>query len=281
MDWWSATYTHILLMTAAVLLTYGRGMWTAFCALLALAGEPPPPAPAGHTAVVDDAALRLDRGQATEAVALLLRHARHGELAVDERRAAADVLVRAADVLAARGELKGAAVAADAAFTLAPDVGDRPTLSRYVLALALAIVDTDEAGARALADRAVVIDEGSVEGRALAARLAGTDSWVSGHLTLGAGVGLWITSVAGFVVAADRDRLIRSATDGDVDGLALERDVATGVMWTAAAAAAVTSGIGLALIFAHDPGPDPAWPHPFPALPSSTSTPTTPTRNPS
>jgi len=248
-------------------------MWTLICALLAVAGEP-------ATGVVDDAAARLERGQATEAVGLLLRHARQGELADADRRRAATLLARAANVLAGGGEMKGAAVAADAAFTLDPEGSDRPTLARHVLAWARAIVDDDEAGARALAERAGVIDGGNSEAVAFAAELAGTDSWTSGHLTLGAGLGLWISSVTGLVVAADRDRLIRSAGGADVEGLAFERDVATGVMWGAAAAAAVTSGIGLALIFAHDPGPDPVWPHPFPALPSLADASSTPTRTP-
>lgn len=240
-------------------------MWMAVCALLALAEAPVVPVAA---AVVDDADARLERGQATEAVGLLLRHARHGDLGPGDRRRAAVILARAADRLAAAGETKGAAVAADGAFTLDPTAGDRRTLARHVLAWATALVDDDDAGARALAERALAIDGELSEARALAEALAGTDSWVSGHLTLGAGVGLWITAVTGFVVAADRDRLSRSAGAADVDDLVFERDIAAGVMWGAAAAAAVTSGIGLALIVAHDPGPDPVWPHPFPAVPS-------------
>jgi hypothetical protein len=254
-------------------------MWMAVCALLALA-EAPPVQVAGGSPVVDDAEARLGRGQATEAVGLLVRHARHGDLNPGDRRRAALILARAADVLAAASELKGAAVAADGAFTLDPAAGDRATLARHVLAWATVLADDDDdPGARALAERAVAIDGDLVDAANLAARLAGTDSWTSGHLTLGAGVGLWITSVTGFVVAADRERLIRSApADVDVAGLAFERDVASGVMWTAAAAAAVTSGIGLALIVAHDPGPAPVWPHPFPAIPTSTSPATTATR---
>jgi hypothetical protein len=247
-------------------------MWTVFCAMLVVAGDP---RSVDGVGVVDDADARLGRGQPTVAVGLLLRHARQGELAAGERRRAAAVLAKAADALAGAGEVKGAAVAADAAFTLDPEGSQRPTLARHVLAYARAIVDDDEAGARALAERAVAIDSDYGEAVAFASGLAGTDSWISGHLTLGAGLGLWITSVTGLVVAADRERLLRSGGD-DVD--ALERDVATGVMWGAAAAAAVTSGIGLALIFAHDPGPDPVWPHPFPALPSMTAAPSTPTR---
>jgi hypothetical protein len=240
-------------------------MWMTVCALLALADAPVLPV---AVAVVDDADARLERGQATEAVGLLLRHARHGDLGPKDRRRAAVILARAADRLAADGEIKGAAVAADGAFSLDPTAGDRRTLARHVIVWAAALVDDDAAGARALAERALAIDGEFLEARALAEALAGTDSWVSGHLTLGAGVGLWITAVTGFVVAADRNRLIRSAVVADVDDLVFERDVAAGVMWGAAAAAAVTSGIGLALIVAHDPGPDPVWPHPFPAVPS-------------
>ena len=256
-------------------------MWMVVCAVLVVAGEaravdgPGADAAGAGAGVVDDADARLGRGQPTEAVGLLLRHARHGELAPHDRQRAAVVLAKAADALAGAGEVKGAAVAADAAFTLDPVGGDRPILARRVLAYARAIVEDDEAGARALAERAVAIDSSDGEAVAFAADLAGTDSWISGHLTLGAGLGLWITSVTGLVVAADRERLLRSGGD-DVD--ALERDVATGVMWGAAGAAAVTSGIGLALILSHDPGTDPVWPHPFPALPSMTTALSTPTR---
>lgn len=225
--------------------------------------------------VVAEAEARLDRGAVTEAVGLLLRHVRQDGLDDATRLRAGPLLARAADALAARDERKAAAVAADAAFSLAPTVVARPALAGHVVAFARVLASYDEAGARALAERALVIDGDNAEARILAAELAGMDTWVSGHLTLGAGVGLWAVSATAFVVGLERERLARSTihSRAEVDQLLLERTFAAGVAWPAAVGAAVCTGLGLALIFAHDPGPEAVWPHPFPALPTTTETP--------
>lgn len=225
--------------------------------------------------VVADAEIRLARGAATEAVGLLLRHARQGELDAPTRDRAGHLLARAADVLAERGELKGAAVAADAASTLAPGRSSRARLSAHVLAFARVLADDDDAGARALAGRAVAIDGDNADAGSLAAELAGMDTWVSGHVTLGAGAGLWIVSATACVAGLERERIMRSTvhTRPELDRLHLERSVAAAVAWPAAVAGAVGSGLGLALILAHDPRPAAVWPHPFPALASTTAAP--------
>ena len=217
----------------------------------------------------------LQNGQALPATAHLMRDLKVGA-DVDPAQAAL-LLARAAEVLADAGDVKAAAVAADAAWSLDGKVR-RPRASLLVTRYALALRESDPAGARALAERAVLQDGDNVEAAALAGSLAGSDTWTLGHLTVAGGLGLGIASLSSFVVGFGIEREIRGSVHetADVDGLLVQRGVAAGVAWPTAVGAVVASGVGLALIMAHHPGEEPVLPGAFAPLPAPPTAPPTP-----
>ncbi|MDP2344194.1 MAG: hypothetical protein Q8O67_24765 [Deltaproteobacteria bacterium] len=233
--------------------------------------DAPPVVDAAPPSALDVAEQRLEAGAAIEAVAMLLREQR---VALDRGSSAAErgrmsnLLGRAADVLADGGDIKAAAVAADASW----QIDGRPVRPRVALLLthyAERLRDSDPAAARAIAERALVVDPDNAAARALASSLAGSESWVNGHLTLGGGVGLAVVSSAAFVYGFDVERETRGSIHpaAEVDTLLFRRGIAAGVAWPSAVAAVIATGVGLALIMAHDPGPEPALPSPFAPLP--------------
>jgi hypothetical protein len=125
-------------------------------------------------------------------------------------------------------------------------------------------------------------DPHNAAARALEDELTGVDSWTAGHLTLGGGVALAVLSSSAFVFGFDVERQARGGVHDTkaLDGLLFERGVAAAVAWPAAAGAVVASGLGLALIMGHDPGPTPALPAPFSPLMTPLTTTTTTTTTP-
>ena len=191
-----------------------------------------------------------------------------------ERTRLSSLLGRAADLLADDGDIKAAAVAADASWQL----DGRPLRPRASLLLgryAESLSDSDPPAARAIAERAILADPDNAAARALATSLTGTDSWDNGHLTLGGGVGLAVLSSAAFVYGFDVERRARGAVHdrAEIDALLLQRGIAAGVGWPAAVGAVVATGLGLALIMSHDPGPVAVLPSPFTALPDDEDAP--------
>jgi hypothetical protein len=233
---------------------------------------PTPPADAAPPTPLDLAEQRLDAGAALEAVAMMLREQ---AVALDrgaseaERTRMSNLLGRAADILAESGDIKAAAVAADASWQI-DGRPMRPRVSLLLTRYAESLRDGQPAAARAIAERALAADADNAAARDLAASLAGSDSWETGHLTLGGGVGLAVLSSAAFVYGFDIERETRSSvhTGAEVDALLLRRGVAAGVAWPSAVAAVVATGLGLALIMGHDPGPEAVLPPPFAPLPT-------------
>ncbi len=224
-------------------------------------------------ASLDLAEKQLDEGAALEAVAALLAEQRApagGALSDSDRARMSNLLGRAADVLASNGAIKAAAVAADAGWLLE----GRPVRPRVSLLLgryAASVQESEPDVARAIAERALVADPDNSSARTLDASLRGADSWVNGHLTLGGGVGLAVLSSSAFVYGLDVERQARVSVHDTaaVDALLLRRGVAAGVAWPAAVGAVVATGLGLALIMSHDPGPEPLLPSPFVPLPAT------------
>ena len=229
-----------------------------------------------HDHVVDflaDAEARLDAGATTEAVGVLLAHVRAGELAVDERPRAAALFARAADLLASTDERKAAAVAGDAAAAL--DSAWNARSAGHLAAHAARLVASEPAAARGLAERALALHPETPVAVDVVADVAGADTWVNGHLTLGAGVAMATASATAFVVGFDIERQARGGIHprAELDVLLLRRGLAAGVAWPMLVGAAVASAAGVALIVAHDPGPEGVLPPPFPTLPDEESVP--------
>lgn len=235
--------------------------------------EPPPRSLTAATALAQ-AEERLQNGAALEAAALILRDVKSGAIAAHDADKAATLLARAADALEQSGDLKAAAVAADAGWAL-EGTPVRPRVALLVMRYARSIEDSDAAGARALAERALVADPDNTDAAALAAELEGVDSWTTGHLTLGAGVGLALLSSAALVWGLDVERRLKSSVHdtAEVDALLLQRGVAAGVTWPGAVGSVVATGLGLALIMQHHPGPAAVLPSPFAPLPEAAFTP--------
>jgi hypothetical protein len=229
-----------------------------------------------HDPVADflaEAEGRLDAGATTEAVGVLLAHVRAGELAVADRPRAAALFARAADLLAATDERKAAAVAGDAAAAL--DSAWNARSAGHLAAHAARLVASEPAAARGLAERALALHPETPAAVDVVADVAGTDTWVNGHLTLGAGVAMATLSATAFVVGFDIERQARGGihTRDELDVLLLRRGIAAGVAWPMLVGAAVASAAGVALIVAHEPGPEGVLPSPFPTLPDEGSSP--------
>lgn len=224
---------------------------------------------------LQQAELLIDQGKAMEATALLLREERAG--AVVDRAKAAVLLARAADVLADDGDVKAAAIAADAGWRL-EDRPVRPRVSLLLVRYATVLRDHDAAGARALAERALVADPDNAAAKAMLDGLDGVDGWATGHLTVGGGIGLAILSTSAFVYGFDVERQARSGghSRAEVDNMLVERGVAAAVAWPSAVASVVVSGLGLALIIGHEEPVPSTLPPSFPPLPSSSSSPASP-----
>jgi len=204
---------------------------------------------------------------------VLLAHVRAGDLPLAERSCAAAVFARAADLLADVDERKAAAVAGDAAAALDPAWNAKA--AEHLAAHATRLVSSEPAAARGLAERALALHPETPQAVAVMADVAGTDTWVDGHLTLGAGVVMATASATAFVVGFDLERQARSAihTREELDVLLLRRGLTAGIAWPMLVGAAVATAAGVALIVAHDPGPEAALPSPFPTLPDLGSAP--------
>jgi hypothetical protein len=229
------------------------------------------PSDAGPTTsqtILDEAVSRLERGEAREAVGLLLSHVRRGDLADADTRRAADVFFAAAAALDSgdREDNKAAAVAADAAATLAPTPEHRVRAAALLARYADSVADDDGGSALGLARRALDFDGENAEARALEKELAGTDTWVTGHLTLLGAVGLLATSATAFVLGLEQERQLRSTPHrrAEVDVFLQRRAAAAIVAWPTLIAGVSGVGIGTAMVVTHDPGPDAVLPQPFP-----------------
>ncbi len=211
------------------------------------------------------AEILIGSGRALEATALLVKEDRAGTLH-DPARAAV-ILARAADALADSGDIKAAAVAADAGWRLG---GQQPSpqLSHHVVRYARVVAENDAAAGRALAERALAIDADNADAKAMLAGLDGLDTWTTGHLTLFGGVGLAALSAGAFVYGFDVERQARGGTHdtAELDGLLIQRGVAAGVAWPAAVAAVVAGGFGLALIIQHEEAVPSTLPASFPPV---------------
>lgn len=247
-------------------------------AMLALSAAPAAAPDAGASGVMlDEAVARLERGEAREAVGVLLSHVRRGDLDDADRARAATVFFAAAAALDSGDseDDKAAAVAADAAATLAGTPEYRARAAAFLVRYAHNIVDDDSAGALALARRARAFDDDNADARALESSLVGQDTWTVGHATLFGSVGLLALSATAFVVGLEQERQLRSAPhrQAEVDVLLLRRAVAAGVAWPTLAAGVGGLGLGTALVVSHDPGPafgdDVALPQPFPPIAST------------
>ncbi len=217
---------------------------------------------------LDDAAARVQKGDATEAleaVGEIISHARHKDFPASALPRARGLLIQAAQTLSAAGELKGAAVAADAAVALGADDATKKLAAAHLTTYADVLADDDEAAARGLVERAVSFDATNTDAIALRDELQGKDTWQVGHVTLLGGVGLAAITAATFISGLDIEREARvgNHSRAELDVLLAQRTAAGVIAWVAAASSAIALGAGLALIMAHDPGAPPTIPLPF------------------
>lgn len=211
---------------------------------------------------------KLSEGAALEAVALLLREGGSLTPGAAHRGRLSILLAQAAEVLAASGDIKAAAVAADSCWQL----NGRPVHPRTSLLLshyAASLVDAQPQAARAIAERALVVDPDNRAARDMATALLGTDSFTAGHLTLGAGVGLGVLAASAFVFGLDIERQARGSVHDSavIDQLLFQRGLAAAVAWPAIVGAVVLVSAGLGLIAIHDPRAPGVLPPPFKELP--------------
>ena len=227
--------------------------------------ESTPPESTPSPDVLQEAENHVMNGEPLAAAGLLLRHLRGG--AILDRARAATVLVRAADELHMRGDIKAAAVAADAAWILT-NRAPYPKGAELLLAYARVLEATSPPEARGVAERARRLDPSSTEASNFARRLSGVETWAAGHGLALTGLFLSALSAGAFVQGLDVERELRGERHptADSDGLLAVRTVAAWVAWPAAILGASAVVGGVTLVVVDDPGPAPRLPPLFPAL---------------